>query len=308
MKHEIRRTFHPNGQIAIEASYLGGRQNGIERQWHPNGQLASESNWLHDMPNGVNRNWHSNGVLAMEAPVKSGCTEGTVKQWDDKGNLLGSFEMRDGTGIQRIWYPNGPLKVEMSVVNGQFCGRQRTYFEDGEFCAEAYWLKGRQVSKKKYLEACAKDTALPRYEDDGVKPTWKLPSTKYRRRKKLPSEAERKKHDAAIAKIRAKPNQVEARQWLSTCPAGAIRTLGEMDGEGTRETVEDGYGAGAQKIIVVGIQADDIGETSDQMIVELPANGPKRRRVFEWANELALQSGFDPQEDWGQEILFIFFD
>ena len=187
--------------------------------------------------------------------------------------------------------------------------RQRAFFEDGVFAADTYWLKNREVSRKKYLEACAKDPSLPRYEDDDVKSTLKLPSTKYRLRKTPISEAERSKHDEFIAKFRANPNQAEARQWLATGPAGAMRTLGEMDSDGSRVVVEEGYAAGAQKIIAVDIQSDDEkSETTDHLIVAIPAKGPKRKRAFEWVNELAQQSGFDPEDDWGQAELFIFFD
>jgi hypothetical protein len=294
--------FHINSEITM-------KRNGVEKTFYPNGQIRGEVTYVDDEVNGATRQWHQNGVLAREIPMRKGEIEGVVKQWNDKGELLGAYEIRNGTGVEKLWHENGKLIGEVSLVNGQFTGRQRTFFEDGVFAGDTYWIKNQKVSKKKYLEACAQDPSLPRYEDDDLRSTLKLPSTKYRLRKTPVSDAERSKHDEFITKFRANPNQAEARQWLATGPAGAIRTLGEMDLDGSLEVVEEGYTAGAQKIIAVNIQSDnEKNETTDHLIVEIPAKGLKRKRAFEWVNELAQQSGFDPEDDWGQGELFIFFD
>ena len=87
-----------------------------------------------------------------------------------------------------------------------------------------------------------------------------------------------------------------------------MRTLGEMDLVGSRTLVEKGHAAGAQKIIAVAIETDEEkNETTNHLIVEIPVKDSKRKRVFEWVNELAQQSGFDPETDWGQAELLIFF-
>jgi hypothetical protein len=157
----------------------------------------------------------------------------------------------------------------------------------------------KQVSKKKYDEACKSDATLPRYEDKDPKPKLKLPSTKYQKRKTAISEKERKQHDEFIAKFRAQANQAEAREWLAK---NENRNVGEMAPEESRQTIEEGYKAGAAKITAVEIK----DESTNCLIVELPQKETKRRRVFEWNNELAQNSGFDPDEDWGQNELFIF--
>ena len=301
MKSEIKRTFHPNGQLAIEASYIDGRQSGIERQWHPNGQLASEGNWIDGLPNGVTRQWHSNGVLAMEMPVKNGFVEGTVKEWNDRGELLGAYEIRNGCGIMKSWYPNGHLRGETTYVNGQLNGRICLWDDAGGLIAEEFQIAGKKVSKKKYLETSKSDSTLPQYNGNEPKPHAGLPSTKYRQHKAPVSEEARDKHNAFIAAFRDKSNQSEARQWLA---GNDDRNIGEMMPAASREIVEEGYQAGAAKIIAVDIQ----GDTTDCLIVELPPKGLARKRVFEWNNELAQNSGFDPDVDWGQNELFVFFD
>jgi len=284
-------------------------KDGVERQFFPNGRIKSEVTYVNGQLTGISRAWHENGVLESEMPIVDGSVEGLVKQWNEDGELLGSYAICNGTGVQKTWYQNGKLMGEIAQVSGQRTGRLRAYFEDGELAAETYWIKNREVSKRKYLEACARDPSLPRYEDDGVKSKLKLPSTKYRRRTTAISDEERKQHDDHIAKLLAKPNQAEARDWLANVPAGTIRTVGEMELKGSQDVIEEGYAAGATRIIAVDIQTDaEKNGTTDCLVVELPATGVKRKRVFEWSNELAQQSGFDPDEDWGQTELFIFFD
>jgi antitoxin component YwqK of YwqJK toxin-antitoxin module len=325
MNNEIKRTFHPNGQLALEASYLAGRQNGTERQWHPNGQLAleafwsagrqngierrwhlngqlaDESNWVDGLPNGVSRRWHANGVLAEEMPVKDGFVEGTVKEWNELGELLGTFEIRNGSGVWKSWHPNGRVSGETTYVNGQFNGRIAAWDETGGLIVEEFQIGGKKVSKRKYLEATKSDPSLPKYNDSEPMPRVRIPSTKYQKSKAPVSDEQRNKHNAFIADLRAKSNQADARQWLAD---NDERNIGEMTPEDSREMVEEGYKAGARRILAVDIQED----TTNCLIIELPPKGPGRKRAFEWNNELAQNSGFDPDVDWGQGELFVFLD
>jgi hypothetical protein len=273
----------------------------VEQSHYPNGQIRWEGSFEDGKLSGPNRHWHENGVLKEECFFENGLENGVVKHWNKEGKLLGEFHMDHGTGISKSWYENDQLEHENYYVQGKFCGRFRCWFEDGEIVSTSYYIRNKQVSKKKYDEACKTDPTLPRYTDSDPKPKLKLPSTKYRKRKTAVSEAERKKHEEFIAKFRIQPNQSEAREWLA---GDENRNLGEMAPEESREVIEAGYKAGAVKIIAVEIQ----GESTNCLIVELPEKGIKRKRVFEWDNELAQQSGFDPDDDWGQNELFMFFD
>jgi antitoxin component YwqK of YwqJK toxin-antitoxin module len=44
-------------------------------------------------------------------------------------------------------------------------GRQKCWDENGDFVVEAYWIKGKKVSRKRYLEACKTDSELPQYPE-----------------------------------------------------------------------------------------------------------------------------------------------
>ncbi len=92
----------------------------------------------------------------------------------------------------------------------------------------------------------------------------------------------------------------EARQWLRR---DENRFIGEMDHEDSVESIRAGYKFGATKIIAVDIK----DETTDCLIVYLPPSGLKREQVFKWNSEFAQKAGWDPNDDWGQNELFIFF-
>ena len=162
-----------------------------------------------------------------------------------------------------------------------------------------YYLHDRKVSKKKYDAACKMDPALPRYEDESEPYLAEAP-VKYKKRETPASEWERHKHDEFIKKFLCQPNRGEARQWLS---GDGNRNIGEMTPQESRECIEEGYKAGATKILAVEIEED----TTNCLIVHLPPKGRKRKKVFEWNSESAQRSGFDPYEDWGQSELFVYF-
>jgi hypothetical protein len=271
----------------------------VEKYFYPNGQLRWEGSFEGERPEGPNRQWHDNGVLKEEHFFEAGLEHGIARKWNNEGKMLGEYHMNHGTGISKNWYENGQLWVEISYIDGQFCGRFRCWFEDGDLVATEYYIRNKKVSKKKYLEACKSDPVLPRYQDAEPKSKLKLPSTKYRQRKA--TEKEREKHDEFIAKFQGKPNQAEVRQWLAD---DENRNLGEMMPDQSREVIEEGYQAGAVKIMAVEI----LENSTNCLIVELPPKSAKRKRVFEWNNELAQNSGFDPDDDWGQNELFVFFD
>jgi len=274
----------------------------VKRTYYPNQQLRWEGYFERGRPVGSNREWNEKGVLIRECFFDDhGLQHGPARQWAKDGKLLGEYHMDHGTGVIKQWSETGALTGEITVIRGQFCGRLRCLLESGKTLAQEFYIRGKKVTKKKYDEACQNDPALPRYKDDEGKTQVRLPSTKYRKRKTAISENERKLHDDLIAKFRSQPNQAEARKWLAD---DEECNIGELMPEESREMIEEGYRAGAVKIVAVGLQ----DQSTNYLIVELPAKDVKRRRIFEWSNRLAQDSGFDPDDDWGQSELFVFFD
>ena len=141
MSAQYQRFFHPNGQLRIEIPQVNGRAHGMVREYHSNGQLA------------------------VETPNENGLAHGTAKVWDAEGRFLGDYTLDRGTGIVKKWHSNGVLWAEVPVLKGMPTGRQKTWYEDGVPLPAAYWIRGKQVSRKKYLEACKTDWELPQYPE-----------------------------------------------------------------------------------------------------------------------------------------------
>ena len=273
----------------------------VERTFYPNGQLDWEATIKDGKPVGLVRHWYENGILERECHYdKDGLEHGIVKDWDKEGKLLGESNWEHGTGISKSWFEDGRLKSESNYIRGKRCGRSRIWWEDGGLMSVSCYINDREVSKKKYGEACKTNPTLPRYEEDDLEPEPVIPPVKYKKRETPVSEWERQKHDEFIKKFLRQPNRGEVRQWLA---GDENRNIGEMTPEESREYIEEGYKAGATKILAVEIE----GDTTNCLIVYLPSPGLKRKKVFEWNGESAQKSGFDPYEDWGQNELFVYF-
>lgn len=274
----------------------------VESDYYPNGQLRWQATIKNGKPFGIVRLWHENGALEEECFCDDdGLEHGVVKTWSKEGKLLGECHFEHGTGIKKRWHENDQLERESYYIRGQSYGRSRTWDEDGSLIDVTYYLAGSEVSRKKYLEACKKNPTLPRYEDDKLEPKEMEITEVYTKREPPISEWERRQYSEHINKYLRKSNRGEARQWLK---GDENRWLGQMTHEDSVELIEEGYKAGATKIVAVDI-AD---ETTKRLVVYVPAAGPKRERVFKWHSVVTQKSGWRPNDDWGQDGLFIFFD
>ncbi|HVM60651.1 MAG TPA: toxin-antitoxin system YwqK family antitoxin [Verrucomicrobiae bacterium] len=283
----------------------------VERSFYPNGQLRVEVTLVNGLPNGCTRRWHPNGVLAEELSVRDGIFEGTSKRWNDKGELVGSFQVHGGTGIVKSWYDNGVLQGEVSYVDGKFTGRQRAWFEDGKLVTEVFWIRGRQVSRKRYLAVCETDSSLPRYDNEPRVETWEQEMKRLakprKRRATNPKLAEASARH--LQELLADPATCEAREWLKVAPHGKTRTLGEIPNpDESLALVEEAYSAGAAKVLVVKIGGDGGMENSGTLVVRLPKSDNKRRQALDWCNEQNGWQGFDPEDDEGQRWVIVRLD
>lgn len=102
----IQRYFYRTGLIREEVPERNGRRHGVACTWHKNGQLASEE------------------------PYRNGLPHGVCRQWDASGRLLGKHKMIHGAGVQQPWHDNGQLQMEVSIVHGEYCGRNRIWLRD----------------------------------------------------------------------------------------------------------------------------------------------------------------------------------
>src|SRR6185436_4124957 len=138
------------------------------------------------------------GHLVCAEPYVNGLVHGVARQWSPDGELLGTYRMDQGTGID-LWRgqraDGSPYLAEVHHIkrgrphgfewwineNQRTVHWERLWREGLPHGIERQWtshrldrgyprfhLRGKRVSKAEYVKACAKDKSLPAYhhEDD----------------------------------------------------------------------------------------------------------------------------------------------
>ncbi len=101
----------------------------------------------------------------------------------------------------------------------------------------------------------------------------------------------------------------EARAWLQSGDTEDSRTLGELVTTAeSLQVVDDAYAAGAVRVIAAEIDQYPEGENTSKLVIVLPDEIEERAALFRWAAPIAEQQGFDPDEDCGQDYLFLMVD
>jgi len=269
----------------------------VERSFYRNGQLREETSFLGRQLHGPHRTWHANGRLATEEFYEHGRLHGLCQQWNQQGELLGSFQVKDGTGIQREWFQNGRLQLETATVAGKFTGRTRVWLPDGTLVAEQYGIENRNVTQAAYAAAASKHPDYPRY-----------PASKGKIKFPDADEIERRELELQVAGLLAQTNKREAVRWLK---AGAqMRSLGLLKVTQARQLVQKLYTAGALQIFAVNIYSNKDGKQfSDALLVKLPPEKSARQTIRSLLVKLPakLRAGVLPAKDHGEKFLFASF-
>jgi hypothetical protein len=96
------------------------------------------------------------------------------------------------------------------------------------------------------------------------------------------------------------PNRAAALPWLEADPN---RTIWEHGNAESVAIVRHLLALGAAEVIAVETE----GDCCCELIVELPDDRRSRNNLLGWGNEQAERRGFDRDEDFGQEYMFVFF-
>lgn len=268
-----------------------------ERSRYRNGSLRSETFYAANLRHGAHRTWHPNGRLAAEKFYEQGLLHGRCRQWNERGKLLGSYQMKHGTGIVREWFPNGQLQLESSLVAGKFTGRTRAWLRDGTLVSEQFAIENRDVTPAAYAVAAKKQMDWPRYPASSAK-------------KKFPSadEIDRCEFELNVEWLLAQKNKREVQAWLK---AGALqRSLGHFNFKQATQFTQKLYAAGGLQIFAVNIYAGQRRKQfSDALLVKLPPEKSARHAIRQLLVKLPpkLRAGVLPVKDNGESFLFCSF-
>ena len=275
----------------------------VKRRHSKNGTIVSESPYLDGVPHGITRFWHENGALAREIPMEKGFVNGTGKQWNQNGKLLGSYDMRFGTGVERTWHENGTLWSTCSFVKGERCGPSRMYSEDGDLFAESYWLYGERVTWKVYLEKSKIDSKIPNTNDDYPKLPARIEELKALEKKLGPAGMA----DMLPKKLLQGDSVREALSWLEE---SKLRSIGQATSRRkSLNLVRKLYDCGAINVQAVEIDgAEEEEQNAGKIVIEIPKDKDGRKAIFKIAGKIARKQGYDPEQDVGQQYCFLMLD
>ena len=120
---------------------------------------------------------------------------------------------------------------------------------------------------------------------------------------------DREHTECLIAKLlRKRKDKFEALSWLKASTDKSKRNLAEFTPKQSIKWIQQLYARGATEVWAVRIGRNPPYESIDTLIVTLPDDPGARLAVFRWTNAQAMSDGFDPDEDYGQRHLYVWFD
>ena len=178
------RLFDSDGELQLDYGIRRGRRHGREYRL--------------DLP----------GKLLSVTAYRNGLEHGVARQWSDDGRLIGTYRMRNGTGVDLWWQqgwrrPRGPYLAEVHfMLKGHRHGFEWWLNEDqGSVYQERHWsldeahgierewdaegrlrsgfpkfyVGGRRVTRKVYERERGADASLPPYRTEDNQPQRDFP-------------------------------------------------------------------------------------------------------------------------------------
>lgn len=188
---------HDNNNKA-EAEYILSNDVVGKRLFYEDGTIEFDYAIRDGEPHGYAYRFYESGKMMQAVPYRSGQEHGTIKQWSEDGDLLGTYDMDKGTGVDLWWQEDddglpflaevrytedgqthGPewwlyedqehVYIERHWKEGQLHGIEREWQEDDDELIDLldgypkYWVEGEEVTKTAYNSARRKDKSLPSY-------------------------------------------------------------------------------------------------------------------------------------------------
>ena len=203
---EVTREFRREGGAIyhrITICILNGAVVG-HRAYGENGQLVTETPLRNGTKHGREYQW-DDGQLSSIEPYVNGKVHGTAKQYGRDGSVIGTYRLRHGTGydiwraetedgavsISEIhtlrdglpygfeWWLRKPHVVwhELHWYEGEYHGIERQWNVANKLSRgfPCYWIRGKKVNKRKYLQAAKNDPTLPPFRQQDHSPRRRFP-------------------------------------------------------------------------------------------------------------------------------------
>jgi hypothetical protein len=201
---EVIDEYHPGGARKSSSYFVAGEKVG-HREWDEDGRLEFESALRAGVRHGHEYRFYPNGQLLDKETYRDGRLHGVGRQWAEDGTLLVNWKMVGGTGLD-LWCDNltGTLAEEHHWPREGELGYKREWNADERTVRQEYfyvlgkgyhgvwrewngrgglrrgfprfYIHGRKVTRRQYLEACEADPSLPPYRAEDDDPHRELPA------------------------------------------------------------------------------------------------------------------------------------
>ena len=133
------RTSPFYSRIGLEKyEYLLDRDIVGVRYFDQNGQLELERPMRDGVFHGTLYSF-DNGVVISAEPYRNGLADGTAKQWSYEGELIGTYKMKHGTGVD-LW------RCKKNWGNKRVFLAEARFLKDGKWHSFEWWLNEDQKS------------------------------------------------------------------------------------------------------------------------------------------------------------------
>ena len=165
-----QRAYDAEGNLKIETPIRDGKKHGREYIWNETGALESVEPFIDGNRHGLAKQYGRNGKIIGTYRFVHG-TGYDIWRWErEDGSTFISeiFSVRDGSLDGYEWW----LKEDQRSVwherhwqQGSVHGIERMWNHQNGLKRgyPKYWIQGKAVKKRTYLEALEKDKSLPKY-------------------------------------------------------------------------------------------------------------------------------------------------
>lgn len=152
-KQGLYKSFHDNGNLATEGSYLNDLKDGYFKWYYEDGTLKKTEKYemgvLIEAPETAKirfkQQFYPNGEVKAEGTYRKGVKDGIHRTFDENGEVISSAIYADGKvraegvydadgnkqGLWKEYYPDGTLMAEGKYKNNEKVDVWKYYFEDG---------------------------------------------------------------------------------------------------------------------------------------------------------------------------------
>ena len=146
IREGIAYTYHPNGNVAVEAPYKNGKLDGEFKSYYESGKVWQTIGYKDGIEDGASMEFYENGIKKSREVYKAGVLDGMSEVWGERGLVVRELPYVQGQihGVAKIYDELGALKEEMTFEHGLRNGPYRR-FTKGVKTFEAIFEKNRCV-------------------------------------------------------------------------------------------------------------------------------------------------------------------